>query len=125
MKREYNRPKEWDSFVLYKSFFEPISDLTDEQLGRLFRHLFRWQIDGDTEPEPDIAMAFRFIVNQFRIDDFKRLEKCYINQENGKMGGRPKKTERLPKNRTGAIMRMRMKMRMKIGMLIEPGKTVN
>lgn len=100
MKREYQRPDEWDSFVLYKSFFDPISELSDMQLGRLFRHLFRWQIDGETDPEPDIAMAFRFIVNQFRIDDFKRLAKCHINQENGKTGGRPKKTERLQENRT-------------------------
>ena len=100
MKREYQRPTDWDSFILYKSFYEPISELSDEALGRLFRHLFRWQIDGEADPEPDVAMAFRFIVNQFRIDDVKRMAKCVINQENGKAGGRPKKTERLRKNRT-------------------------
>lgn len=102
MKREYKRPTDWDSFVLYKSQFEPISDLPDEALGRLFRHLFRWQIDGEANPEPDVAMAFKFIVNQFRIDDMKRMAKCLINQENGKSGGRPKKTERFDENRTVA-----------------------
>ena len=67
--------------------------------------------------EKDVIMAFRFIVNQFRIDDNKRLAICHTNQENGKLGGRPPKTERLRKNRTGAIMIMLMKMRMKKRML--------
>ena len=102
MKRDYVRPTDWDSFVLYKSQFEPISDLPNEALGRLFRHLFQWQIDGEANPEPDVAMAFKFMVNQFRIDDMKRMAKCLINQENGKSGGRPKKTERLQKNQTVA-----------------------
>ena len=100
MKRDYKRPDNWDSFVIYKSFYEPIKDLNNEQLGRLFRHLFKWQISGQTEPEKDVIMAFRFIVNQFRIDDNKRLAICHTNQENGKLGGRPPKTERLRKNRT-------------------------
>ena len=100
MKREYIRPTDWDSFVLYKSHFEPISDLPDEALGRLFRHLFQWQIDGEANPEPDIAMAFKFLVNQFRIDDMKRMAKNLINKDNGSKGGRPKKTERLQENRT-------------------------
>lgn len=100
MRRDYDRPSEWDSFVFYKSFYGPISELSNEQLGRLFRYLFTWQIEGFAEPEQDISMAFRFIVNQFRIDDCKRLEKCAKNREIGKLGGRPRKTERLLENRT-------------------------
>lgn len=100
MKREYERPMEWDSFVLYKSQFAPISDLSDDALGRLFRRLFQWQIDGEATPEDDISMAFKFIVNQFRVDDMKREAKCQINRENGKAGGRPKKTERFQEKRT-------------------------
>lgn len=82
MRRDYDRPSEWDSFVFYKSFYGPISELSNEQLGRLFRHLFTWQIEGFAEPEQDISMAFRFIVNQFRIDDCKRLEICARNRAN-------------------------------------------
>ena len=71
-----------ESFILYKSFYEPISKLTDEQLGRLFRAIFKWQIDGKAEPENDIEMAFLFIVNQFRIDNDKYQERCDINRKN-------------------------------------------
>lgn len=92
--------KQRDAFILYKSHYEPISVLTDEQLGRLFRAIFQWQINGKADPGPDIAMAFGFIINQCRIDNDKYLARCEQNQENGKLGGRPKKTERLPKNQT-------------------------
>ena len=60
-----------EAFILYKSFYEPISQLTDEQLGRLFRAIFRWQISGFEDVEPDIRIAFSFFVNQFRIDEGK------------------------------------------------------
>ena len=89
-----------DSFILYKSFYGPISLLTDEQLGRLFRSIYLWQIDGEADPEPDIQIAFGFFINQFRIDNEKYTAKCEQYRENGKMGGRPKKTNRLSGNQS-------------------------
>ena len=89
-----------DSFILYKSFYGPISLLTDEQLGRLFRSIYLWQIDGEANPEPDIQIAFGFFINQFRIDNEKYTAKCEQYRENGKMGGRPKKTNRLSGNQS-------------------------
>lgn len=84
-----------DSFILYKSFFGPISGLTDEELGQLFRAIFEWQIDG--QPCQDltgaVGMAFGFITNQFRIDQTKYQERCEMNRANGKLGGRPKKNQ--------------------------------
>lgn len=73
-----------DSFVLYKSFYGPVSGLTDEQLGRLFRAIFRWQIDGVIDQDPDTAvnMAVAFITNQFRIDAEKYRVRCERNQAN-------------------------------------------
>lgn len=71
-----------DGFVIYKSFYDPISHLTDEQLGRLFRSLFQWQINGKAKPGPDIIMAFGFFVNQFRIDNEKYQDRCDKNREN-------------------------------------------
>ena len=94
------KAKDKDGFVLYKSHFAPISTLSDEQLGRLFRAVYRWQIEGEAETEPDIAMAFGFLVNQFRIDKDKYLMRCEQNQENGKLGGRPKKTVWLSENQS-------------------------
>lgn len=70
------------AFILYKSFYEPISQLTDEQLGRLFRAIFRWQSSGFEDVEPDIRIAFSFFVNQFRIDEDKYQERCEKNREN-------------------------------------------
>lgn len=58
-----------DSFVLYKSFFKPISKLSDKQLGRLFRAIYTYQIDGEATVEEDIEMAFEFFKNQFEIDE--------------------------------------------------------
>ena len=71
-----------EAFILYKSFYEPISQLTDEQFGRLFRAIFRWQISGFEDVEPDIRIAFSFFVNQFRIDESKYQERCEKNREN-------------------------------------------
>ena len=95
-----NNDKQRDSFILYKSHYEPISKLSDSQLGRLFRAIFQWQINGKADPGPDIEMAFGFIINQCRIDNEKYLARCEKNQENGKLGGRPKKTDRLLENQT-------------------------
>ena len=79
-KQEANR----DSFVLYKSFYEPIAGLEDEELGRLFRAIFEWQICGNARQalEGAVGMAFGFIVNQFRVDNDKYLERCNQNREN-------------------------------------------
>lgn len=92
-KRENGR----ESFVLYRSFYGPISGLSDEQLGRVFRAIFRWQSDGmtDQDPDPAVNVAIAFITNQFRIDADKYRERCERNQANGRLGGRPKKTVRL------------------------------
>lgn len=89
-----------ESFILYKSFYDPISQLTDEQLGRLFRSIYLWQINGEADPEPDIKVAFGFFINQFRIDNEKYSAKCEQYRENGRMGGRPKKTNRLSENQS-------------------------
>ena len=80
-----NQDSQRESFILYKSFFEPIANFTDEQLGRLFRAIFQWQIDGRSNPEPDIAVAFGFFVNQFRIDNSKYQERCEKNRENAQL----------------------------------------
>ena len=71
-----------DGFILYKSFYRPIMTLTDDQLGRLLRAIFKWQIDGTAQPETDIQMAFSFIENQFLIDNDKYKERCDTNRKN-------------------------------------------
>ncbi len=89
-----------DSFIIYKSFYEPIKSLSDKQLGRLFRALFTYQIEGSTNVEQDIQMAFAFFKNQMEIDQSKYQKVVERNRQNGSKGGRPTKEEN-PKNPAG------------------------
>lgn len=80
-----------DSFLLYKSFYAPISGLSDKQMGRLFRAIFLYQIDGSTQVDADIQMAFSFFKNQMDIDGGKYQKVVERNKRNGSKGGRPSK----------------------------------
>lgn len=83
-----------ESFVLFKSFYAPCSELSLEEKGLLFDALFEYQIDGK-EPEKSnpIWSFFQFFKNQFRLDAIKYAEVCKRNQSNGANGGRPSKSE--------------------------------
>jgi uncharacterized phage protein (TIGR02220 family) len=96
-----------ESFVLYKAFYEPVKDLSDEELGQLFRIIFDYQITGQialAKVSPPVRMAFEFFKNQFRLDDIKYQKTVEANRSNGLKGGRPKKpklTEDDPNNPMG------------------------
>lgn len=89
-----------ESFIIYKSFYEPIKYLNNEQLGKLFRTIFEYQINKTENVDDDIRMAFEFFKNQFRLDDEKYKKIVERNKLNGKKGGRPKNPEE-PKKPTG------------------------
>lgn len=107
------------SFLLYKSFYEPVKDLSNEELGILFRLVFAYQINpenpvGFLETQenqdekvvkipPSVKMAFSFFKNQFDLD-LKKYDKIIErNKSNGSKGGRPKKeeTQENPENPVG------------------------
>ncbi len=79
-----------ESFLLYTSFYEPLKTLSNEQLGKLFKAIFEYEINGIEDVETDIQIAFAFIKNQLLLDSQKYEAKCQKNKENGKLGGRPK-----------------------------------
>ena len=83
------------SFLIYKSFFEPIKHLSDEQLGQIFRAIFEYQIQ-DKQPTLDanLNMAFMFFKNQFVLDNVKYEKIVERNKVNGSKGGRPKKPKK-------------------------------
>ena len=85
-----------ESFLIYKSFYPAIEDLTNEQLGKLFRAIFEYQINATDCTDSDIMMAFKFFKNQFRLDAAKYEKVVNRNRANGLNGGRPK-TEDNPK----------------------------
>lgn len=71
-----------ESFLIYKSFYAPISKMSNEQLGRLFRAIFEYQINGREDVDDDLQMAFGFFKNQFWIDEQKyqiKVEKLKDN----------------------------------------------
>lgn len=89
-----------ESFLIYKNFYEPIKLLSDEQLGRLLRGIFEYQISEKEMTDQDLFMAFSFFKNQF-ILDAKKYEKVILrNQKNGLNGGRPP-LDKKPKKPSG------------------------
>lgn len=86
-----------EGFILYKSFYAPVSSLSDAQLGRLFRAIFRYRIDGISEVESDIQMAFNFFKSQMDNEDEKYSQIVEQRRIAGRMGGRPRKDEKAKK----------------------------
>lgn len=82
-----------ESFLIYKSFYEPIKDMNDEQLGRLLRALFEYHINGTEIVDKDIQIPFKFFLNQFKLDEVKWLQRVEVAKLNGKKGGRPAKNQ--------------------------------
>ena len=86
------------SFLIYKSFYKPIKNLSDEDKGKLFKAIFECQTqdfdDSEQTIEPQIKMAFEFFKNQFELDNRKWEKRVGAQKANGKKGGRPKKSTR-------------------------------
>ena len=84
------------SFIIYKNFYEPIKHLDDEDLGKLFRAIFEYnlsvpgteKVNGVVVP-PEVKIPFEFFKNQFNLDDAKWMKRVKASRENGMKGGRP------------------------------------
>lgn len=72
-----------DSFVFYRSFYEAIEDLDDEQKLACYNALFKYAFDGD-EPEKKGIISTVFKLARPLIDRNNE------NFKNGTKGGRPK-----------------------------------
>jgi hypothetical protein len=93
------------SFVIHKSVYGPIKDLSDQDLGMLFRAIFEFQIDRTEINLPkELKMAFGFLKNQFEFSDKSYQATVERNKINGSKGGRPKsiKSQDNPKNPVGS-----------------------
>lgn len=85
-----------DSFVLYTSQYDAISDLSLKQKGELFDAIFSYVVNGQQPQlsDPSVAMAFRFISMQIDIDTEKYEKKILARSAAGKLGGRPRKAKK-------------------------------
>ena len=81
-----------NSFILYKNYYEILNELPNEDMGILFRAILSYQA---TDEIPDdlplhLKFIFKFIKNQFDLDDEKYYDFVEKQTTNGKKGGRPK-----------------------------------
>jgi hypothetical protein len=82
------------SFLAYCDWIDVFEELTDEEAGKLAKHLFRYVNDKNPELD-DRLLKLSFIpIQQTLKRDLKKYEKYVDKQrENGSKGGRPKKEE--------------------------------
>ena len=82
-----------NGFYLYSEYSKKLEMLSNEQLGKLIRAVFDYINNGETTFDDSLVeFAFGFI----KADIDKQQIKYNANRENGKKGGRPKKTEENP-----------------------------
>ena len=84
-----------DSFIFYKSFYDAIKNIPDEEQLKLFKSICDYCFgENEIELEDGIAKAL-FILIKPNIDSANARYKASV--ENGKKGGRPK-TQQKPNN---------------------------
>lgn len=93
-----------ESFILYKSFYLPIKELSIEEKGKMLDAIFQYHIEGTIlELSPVCQMAFNFMKGQFERDDEKYQKVVERNRTNGAKGGRSKENPDEPKEPSGFI----------------------
>lgn len=83
------------SFVAYCDWQETFEELTDEEAGRLIKHLFNYVNDKNPEASDKLTKMCFIPIKQSLKRDLKKYE-SYIEKQsvNGSKGGRPKKTQK-------------------------------
>ena len=89
------------SFTAYCNWIDTFDELTDEEAGRLIKHLFNYVNDKNPEaPDKLTKIAFMEIKNTLKRDLTKWVAKAEANRINGSKGGRPKKAKETQENQT-------------------------
>jgi len=82
------------SFIIHIDSLEILESLNNEQAGKLFKAIKKYQEDQTIiEEDQLIKIALIPFVSQFKRDKEKYDNICKRNRENGKNGGRPKTQE--------------------------------
>ena len=79
-----------NSFILYTNYFDILKDLSDSDLGIMFRAILSYKTTGNYELPSHLQLAFRFLKNQLDIDNEKWLKTKEARSQAGKKGGAPK-----------------------------------
>ena len=85
------------AFQLYHDMTGVVSVMTDEQAGKLLKAILTYVNGSDPEFDDPVAMvAFQPIRMQLERDHQSYVNIVTRNRENGRKGGRPKKTQENP-----------------------------
>lgn len=86
-------------FVVYHSYRECFEDLSDEEVGILFKAMLSYSETGEIPEMPKpLKVAFRFIKQQMDANKEKYIEKCNKRSEAGAKGGAPMGNQNAKKN---------------------------
>ena len=86
-------------FIVYHSYRECFEDLSDEEVGILFKAMLSYSETGEMPEMPKtLKVAFRFIKQQMDANKEKYIEKCNKRSEAGAKGGAPKGNQNAKKN---------------------------
>ena len=93
--------KQRNSFIMYYDWLEVFDMFTEAQRGALITAIFRYMRYGiiDENMPSELKVAFRVIRLTLDRDTETYEDKCKVNSENGKKGGRPS-SHNFEKNRT-------------------------
>lgn len=83
------------SFLVYFDLEDQTEELTNEQLGLLFRAMMAYGRRGECIEikDPYVKACFRFVMVQMREDREKYEKKCKQNHDNAVNRGRPPKNK--------------------------------
>ena len=83
--------KDKKSFLLYCDLIHTVKKLSDEQSGKLFKHILSYVNDENPVTEDVlIDLVFEPIKQQLKRDLIRYESMCERNKDNGSKGGRPK-----------------------------------
>lgn len=83
--------KDKNSFVLYTDLIHTVDILTDEQAGKLFKHILLYVNDYDPVADDQLTkVTFEPIKQQLKRDLRKYEKRIKVAKDNGAKGGRPK-----------------------------------
>lgn len=86
------------SFIAYCDWQETFEELSDEEAGKLVKHLFNYVNDKNPEASDKLTKMCFIPIKQSLKRDLKKYEK-YVDKQrvNGAKGGRPKKPKKTEK----------------------------
>jgi len=83
-----------DSFIFYRSFYEAIKELPDEEKGRVYNAIFMYALDGEFAQLSGVEKAIFTLVKPQIDANQRRYENGSKGAEYGKLGGRPSNKEK-------------------------------